>query len=101
MSSAIFWALLAGFLALRLTPLWGIIVGVLAAIFSLAVNGAAIVASASVLLGTVGNTRQAPGMVRAAEVFAVAVFAACAVMLAGVIHALSAGSFWPRGWPRR
>ena len=101
MSTAVFWALVASLLALRLTPLWGVIVGILAAIIGLAVNVSMVAASASVLLGTVGNTQQAPGMVKVAEGLAIAVFAACAAMLAGVIHALSTGSFWPRSLSRR
>lgn len=89
MSSAIFWALLAGFLALRLTPLWGIIVGVLAAVLSLAVNGAAMVGSAAVLLGA---TSTDPGMARLAKAACIVIFSACAVGVIVLAHMLSTGS---------
>lgn len=92
MSTAVFWALVAGVLALRLTPLWGIIIGILAAVIGLAVNVSMVAASASVLLGAVGTD---PGVARVAAVFCFAVFAACALVGAGVIHALTTGSFWP------
>lgn len=89
MSGAIFWALLAGFLALRLTPLWGIIVGVLAAVIGLAVNGAMVVASASVLLGTMGTD---PGMARFLKTVCMVIFGACAVGVLIVARMLTTGS---------
>lgn len=98
MLTAVFWGLVAAVLALRLTPLGGIVVGVLAAVFGVVLNVSMVFTSGAVLLGAVNTD---PGMARVAEAGCLAVFAVCAVMLAGVIHALSTGSFWPRSWSRR
>lgn len=89
MSSAIFWALVAGFLALRLSPLWGIIAGVLAAVLSLAVSGAAVAASVTVLFGAVGTD---PGMARFARTVVIVIFGACVVGLIALVHMISTGS---------
>lgn len=92
MSTVVFWAVVAAVLALRLTPLWGIIVGVVLAVVGMAVNVSMVAASLSVLLGMAGDTRTAPGMVKVAEGLCIAVFAACALLLFVVIHALTTGS---------
>lgn len=89
MSSAIFWALIAGFVALRVSPLWGIIAGVVAAVIGFAVSGAAVVAGASVLLGGVGSD---PGMARFVKTVTLAILAACAVGTIVLVHIVSTGS---------
>jgi hypothetical protein len=88
-SSAIFWAIVAAVLALRLTPLWGIIVGVAAAVIGFVANGAAVVASGSVLLGAIGTD---PGMARLARAACYVIFGACAVGVIVLAHMLSTGS---------
>lgn len=92
MSTVVFWAIVGAVLALRLTPLWGIIAGIVAAVIGMAVPVGMVATSGTVLLGSIGNTRAAPGFVSVARDFCIVVFAACAVMLFAVIHAVNTGS---------
>jgi hypothetical protein len=87
-SSAIFFALVAAVLALRLTPLWGIVVAFLAAVVGFVINGAALAASATVLFGTVGTD---PGMAKLARAACYVIFGACAAGVAVLAHILSTG----------
>lgn len=92
MSTVVFWAIVGAVLALRLTPLWGIIAGIVAAVIGMAVPVGMVAASGTVLLGSIGNTRAAPGFVNVARDLCIIVFVACAVALLAVIHALNTGS---------
>lgn len=87
-SSAIFWALVAAVLALRLTPLWGIVVGVVAAVIGFAVNLSMVAASATVLVGT---TATDPGLAKLAKAACLIVFGACAVGVLILANILSTG----------
>jgi hypothetical protein len=91
MSTVVFWAVVGGVLALRLTPLWGIVVGILAAIVGMVANFGAVIASASVLFGTV---RTDPGMANVARDACLTIAAACVIGTILVVRALAVGSFW-------
>ena len=84
-STVVFGAVLGVVAALRLTPLWGIVGGMLAAI-------AGVAGSAAVLLGAVNTD---PGMAIVARDACVAIFAACGVLGVLVARAIVTGSFGP------
>lgn len=94
MSTVVFWAVVGAVLALRLTPLWGIVVGVLAAIAGMAVNVGMIAASASVLAGSV-NAGHPGGLYIIARDACVVVFIACAALIVLLAHLIRGGSVGP------
>lgn len=91
MSTAIFWALVAGVLALRLTPLWGILMGIVAAVLGVAVNVSMVAASGSVLVSSLGGPGQGSGVPRLVETLCIAIFAACGLMIIALVYLLNGG----------
>lgn len=92
MSTVVFWAIVGAALALRLSPLWGIIVGVVAAVIGMAVPVSVVAASGAVLLGSSRAPGGGTGPARIAEAVCIVIFAACVIMLLAVIYALTTGT---------
>ena len=84
----VFWAIVAAVLALRLTPLWGIVTGMLAVIVNLG-----LLAGSVIILFRAVNTD--PGMPGVARKVCLTIFAVCGVLGLLMVRAIVTGSFGP------